>query len=112
MRKSASRAKSLVEKRCVSASPRTSAVLSIFHEMLQQHDGLLQMCSDASFHTAIQQGRKLMLNAYRGVWICCCTTDEQKNTDSVVPRSAFRMANEIDASCRSSSDVGDLRKAI
>jgi hypothetical protein len=112
MRKSASSAKSLVEKRCVSASPRTSTVLSIFDEMLQQHDDLLQFCSGASFHSAIQQGRKLMLNAYRGIWICYCTTDEEKNADFVVPRSAFRMANEIDVSSRSSSDVGDLRKAV
>jgi hypothetical protein len=80
--------------------------------VLQQHDGLLQLCSEIEFHGAIQQGRKLILNLYRGIWICCCATDEQKNADSVVSRSAFRMANEIDAGCRSSGEVGDLRKAV
>jgi hypothetical protein len=113
MRKSASTAKRLVAKSRLPGDPRTSAALRIFDKMLQQHHGLIQLCSDAEFHDAIQQGRKLILNLYRGVWICYCAADVQfaeTNTRPVTPRSAFRMAHEIDASCRNSGVTGDLRK--
>jgi hypothetical protein len=113
MRKSVTSAKTLVAKCCLPGDPRTSAVLSIFDEMLKQHNGLLRLCNDAEFHDAIQQGCKLILNLYRGVWICYCATDLQfaeTNTRPVTPRSAFRMAHEIDASCRNSGVTGDLRK--
>ena len=115
MRKSASSAKMLVAKCCLPGDPRTSAVLSIFDEMLQQHNGLLQLCDEAEFHGAIQQGRKLILNLYRGIWICHCASDAQfgeKSTHPFSPRSAFRMTHEIDASCRSISDAGDLQKPV
>lgn len=115
MRKSASSAKMLVAKCCLPGDPRTSAVLSIFDEMLLQHNRLLQLCDEADFHGAIQQGRKLILNLYRGIWICYCTADAQfgeANKHTVSPRSPFRMAHEIDASCRSSSESRDLRKII
>ena len=115
MRKSASSAKMLVAKCCLPGDPRTSAVLSIFDEMLQQHNGLLQLCDEAEFHGAIHQGRKLILNLYRGIWICYCASDAQfgeTNKHLVSPRSLFRMTHEIDATCRSISDSGDLRKTI
>jgi hypothetical protein len=115
MRKSASSARMLVAKCCLPGDRRTSAVLSIFDEMLLQDNGLLQLCDEADFHGAIQQGRKLILNLYRGTWICYCTADAQfggANKHPVSPRSLFRMAHEIDASCRSSSESGYLRKTI
>lgn len=115
MRKLASSAKSLLAKHCLPGDPRTSAVLSIFDEMFQQHNGMLQMCNNSEFHGGIQQGRKLILNMYQGVWICCCATDVQFTditTHLIFPRSANRMAHEIDASCRNRGDVEDLRKLV
>ena len=65
MRKSVTNAKTLVHKCCLHGDPKISAVLSIFNEMLQQHDGLLLSCNKAEFHGAFQQGHKLILNLYR-----------------------------------------------
>lgn len=115
MRKSVSSAKALVAKYSLPADPRTSALLSVFDEMLIQHNRLLHSCENNEFHDAIEQGRKLILNLYRGLWISYCATDAQfvdENQTPMAPRSAFRIAHEIDNRCRTSSDTSDLRKVV
>lgn len=89
--------------------------LEIFNEMVRRHETMFQSCGNGDFHNMIQHGRRIMEYLYQGIWLGHCAADSQitnQNMKQVFPGSAFRMAQEIDATCRAKGHFGELRIRI
>jgi hypothetical protein len=113
--KAFARAKRILAACSLPGDPRTSAVQAILEEMLREHKAVLQLCRSTDFHSAIQLGRKIIVHLCQGVWLCFCAANSELIDDcleKILPRSALRMAQQIDASCRGAGNCGSLRKQI
>jgi hypothetical protein len=113
--KAVARAKRILANCTLPSDPRTSGVQATLEEMLREHKAVLQLCRSTDFHSAIQLAREIIMHLCQGVWLCSCAADSEIISDclgKVLPRSALRMAQEIDARSRAAGNRGDLRKQI
>jgi hypothetical protein len=108
-------ARSILANCQLPSDPRTAMELEIFNEMIQEHETMFRSCRNGDFHDMIQHSRRIMEYLYKGIWIGHCAEDSQithRNMKQVFPRSTFRMAQEIDATCRANGHFEELRIRI
>ena len=115
MAEAVAKAKNILASSPLPSDPRTFMELEIFSDMIREHEAMLQSCTKCDYHSVIQHSRRIMERLYQGIWHSRCATDSQianHDVKQVFPNSAFRMAQEIDGSCRANGQFKEMRKHI
>src|ERR1700744_166949 len=92
---------------------KSSMALTILKDMLEEHNRVLKSCRGAEYGDAIMQGRKLLGNLIKGLWLHHgCGDADSARAEADLLRSPLRMSQELDRSLHTEKHCDELRKRL